>query len=273
MKTNVILKLLAPLSHLSDEKTGTTSLARKMSFVCSGEVVEIPVLTGNALRGTLRRLAMEDFLIKVGLDVEKISKDLYHTLFSGGALTTGSRYYEVGEIKEFRKNCPMMALFGCALGSQMPEGKLKVGISIPICTETQEFTDVQTDLSIYDLLEENFYTRHDTSKLIKDIIDYPSKKDDKVTQMKYEQEQLIAGTELKTFFVVETTSDIEKSALCALIDLFKANPFIGGKSGTGHGNILVTTDELDMDSSLYYDYLEKYKEEIVKFIRELESNL
>lgn len=269
MKINLKFKLLSPLAHFGDERLGTMQIVRTMKFLYKDEFLDIPIYTGNAFRGILRRLAMKDFLERIDIAEEGINAKLYHLLFSGGALTSGSRYTEIGEKRELRRLCPPLALFGSAIGSQIPEGKLKVGILKPVCKELEDYTGIKSNLSVFDMLEENFYTRRDDLKSVDFNITEEGKE---VVQMKYEQQNLCAGTELVSSVVLEQGNDIEISCLKSILDNFNKSPFLGGKSSSGHGEVKLESD-FNADSSAYYNYLEENKEEIRKYIRELEGTL
>lgn len=270
-KVNIKMKLLSPLSHYSDERMGTMQVARTMKFEHEGEFLDIPIYTGNAFRGQLRRIAMRDFLEKIGIVEEGISAKLYHLFFTGGALTSGSRYTETGKKREMREKCPALSLFGTAIGDQIPEGKMKVGIFKPICKETASFTGVESSVSFYDLLEENFYTRRDDLKSNHFNIN-ESEKHNNPVQMKYEQQNLSAGTDLVSRIIIENANEIETSCLISILDKFKEVPFIGGKSSVGHGEVDVDFDYKG-NSKAYYGYLEENKEDIRAWVRELEGTL
>lgn len=276
MKKDITLKLLSPLMHYGDERMGTMQIARCMKFEYDGDFIDIPVYSGNAFRGIMRRIAMRDFLEKIGIAEEGISPKLYHLFFTGGTLTGGGRFCEIGEKREMRRLCPPLSLFGSAIGDQIPEGKMKVGIFKPICKETEDYTGKHSDVSFYDMLEEIFYTRRDDLKsssydIIKDENNEKNKKENPV-QMKYEMQALSAGTNLISSIVIENSNDIEESCLEAIIEKFKEMPFIGGKSATGHGEVKITC-ECTKGSNLYYDYLEQNKDEIKEWLRNLEGKL
>ena len=276
MKKDITLKLLSPLMHYGDERMGTMQIARCMKFEYDGEFIDIPVYSGNAFRGIMRGIAMRDFLEKIGIAEEGISPKLYYLLFTGGTLTGGGRFCEIGEKREMRRLCPPLSLFGSAIGDQIPEGKMKVGIFKPICKETEDYTGKHSDISFYDMLEEIFYTRRDDLKstncdLIQDSEDKKDKKENPV-QMKYDMQALSAGAKLISSIVIENSNDIEESCLESIIDKFKEMPYIGGKSATGHGEVEITYEN-SKGSSLYYDYLEQNKDEIRDWLRNLEGKL
>jgi len=270
MKLDIMMKLKSPLAHFGDERLGTTQLARTMKFEYNGEFVDVPVFSGNAFRGELRRIAMRDYLDYIGISTEGISAKMYYMLFTGGALTSGARYNEIGEKRRMRKMCPPLSLFGTAIGDQIPEGKMKVGILKPVCKETATFTGIESDKSFHDMLEEIFYTRRDDLKS-KEFNLTDETKHENAIQMKYEMQCLSAGTELVGSIIIENSNEVEESCLFAALEKFKQMPFIGGKSATGHGEVEVIYNA--GNTQPYYDYLTEYKDEMRAWIRDIEQKL
>ncbi|KXZ40026.1 CRISPR type IV/AFERR-associated protein Csf2 [Alkalithermobacter thermoalcaliphilus JW-YL-7 = DSM 7308] len=271
VKTNIRMRLLSPLSHFGDERMGTMQIMRTMKIFYNDEMIDVPVFSGNALRGELRRIAMKDYLERIGIAEEGISAKLYYMLFTGGALTSGTRYNEIGEKRRMREMCPPLSLFGTAIGDQIPEGKMKVGISYPICQETADYTGIESNLSFYDMLEDVFYTRRDDLKSKEYNITEEEKHENPI-QMKYEMQCLSAGTELYTEIVLENATEAEEACLNAILEKFKEMPYIGGKSAAGHGKVDIKYDALT-NSDIYYDYLEQRKEEMRNWIREVEQKI
>lgn len=274
IKIDVRMKLLSPLSHFGDERLGTMQIMRTNKFLYNGEFIDIPVYSGNGFRGQFRRIAMRDYLERLGIAEEGISEKLYYTLFTGGALVGGARYVEVGERRRIRKMCPPLALLGTAIGDQILQGKMKAPIFLPICKETVDYTGIESDISFYDMLEEVFYTRKDDLKSVEYNIkeEVAKKKNDDPVQMKYEMQCLSAGTELIGTIVIENVNKIEEAMVNATLKKLKEVPFIGGKSSAGHGEVDIKYDELTNEET-YYNYLEENKEEIRQWIREIEGVL
>lgn len=271
MKSNIKMKLKSSLVHFGDERMGTMQIARTMKFKYNDEFVDVPVYTGNAFRGVLRRIAMKDFLDRIGVTEEGISAKMYYLLFTGGALTSGSRYEEIGKRREMREMCPPLSLFGSAIGDQIPSGKLKMPIFIPICKETVDYTDIESNISFYDMLEDNFYTRRDDLKS-NDFNLTDETKHKNAVQMKYEQQVLSAGTELTGNIVIENDYELEKDCLQAILEKFMKAPYIGGKSSIGHGKVDIKFNSIG-NSEKYYKYLDENKEDIRNWLRALEGTL
>ena len=273
IEINMEMKLKSPLLHFSDEKMGTMQIARTMKYKVDNEFIDIPVLSGNAFRGQLRRIAMKDYIENLEIDKEGISAKLYYMLFVGGALTSGSRFLEIGKKREMRQMCPPLSLFGTAIGDQIPEGKLKVTIFKPICRELNDYNIKQSNLSVYDMLEEIFYTRRDDLKS-KDVNITDETKHDNAVQMKYEAQGLSSGTELEGKLIIENSNDIEEACLKSIIDKFIEIPFIGGKSATGHGEVEVKHKiNKEIDVNKYYNYINDNKEKMISWLRSVEEKL
>lgn len=272
-KIDIRMKLLSPLSHFGDERLGTMQIMRTNKFLYDGEFIDIPVYSGNGFRGQFRRIAMRDYLERIGIAEEGISEKLYYTLFTGGSLVGGARYDEVGERRRIRRLCPPLALLGTALGDQIIQGKMKAPLFLPICKETVDYTGVESDMSFYDMLQEVFYTRKDDLKSVEYNIkkEEGEKKGDPV-QMKYEMQCLSAGTELIGTMIIENVNEVEEAMVNATLKKLKEVPFIGGKSAAGHGQVDMQYDELESEEA-YYKYLEENKEEIRQWIREVEEVL
>jgi len=273
IKIDVRMKLLSPLSHFGDERLGTMQIMRTNKFLVDGEFMDIPVYSGNGFRGQFRRIAMRDYLERIGIAEEGVSEKLYYALFTGGSLVGGARYVEVGERRRIKKLCPPLALLGTAIGDQILQGKMKAPIFLPICKETQDYTGIESDISFYDMLEEVFYTRKDDLKSVEYNIkeEEKEKKGDPV-QMKYEMQCLSAGTELIGIMIIENVNEVEEAMINATLKKLKEVPFIGGKSAAGHGHVDMQYGELESEET-YYKYLEDNKEEIRQWIREIEGVL
>ncbi|GEM_PF-1842308 len=169
----VILKLKAkePLS-IGFESIGTTTLLYKLPVVRdNGDVLDIPIIPGNSIRGAFRDVMVIQFLqdIKKMLESNQNSpnakKDkIEHnngkltvnagtlmTLFSGGILAkSGEQEINAKKISEKMENYvkPLLPLsiMGCALVKVMVPSKLKFGIGYPIVEETKELIDDLVDV-------------------------------------------------------------------------------------------------------------------------------
>lgn len=217
----------------------------------------VPVISGNSIRGMLRRLAMYDFAQVAG--IEKIAPNIYHQLFTGGTINDSTGFEDIGKRFELIDLCPMLGLFGSAVGNQTLQGDLKVSQCKLRCTENGNGS-----LSYHDQVEVVFATRLDSSKLENDIM---IEGEDKEThQMKYEYEVFAAGSIFQHGFACTSDKPLIISAFWRLLRLFKENPYITAKSSVGHGEIdlsgIVVPEGAD---ELYLQHVEAKKAAMKNF--------
>jgi len=269
--------LKTPLHHGGNEKTGSTPILRTIyMYVEEGSAVQIPYVSGNAVRGRLRRMVMKDFLDRIGVEAQSLNLKLYHSLFTGGVLE--SSVETVGTIdlelrREIQKLLPPISLFGGAFGNQMIHSKLKVGHAFPVCKEYSQFlpdfltNDKRAKMPVRVFTDEAFQTRRDDLRADRE-------EDEQAVQMKVDFECFIPGTKFYHWFALEYPNDIELSCFAHAMELFRMSPYVGGKSGTGHGEIEFHYDRLgDADPSAYLQFLSNKKAEIVELLREIEKAL
>jgi len=274
------LTALTSISHIGDTHGINAKLRREKVVQTDGSVEEIPVISGNALRGILRDRGMFHMLkvLGYGIDdqtgaVQGLSLPAFYFLFSGGTLTkvTG-RGLDIDEARRWRDLMPLVALFGGAMGNQIMPGKAKIGKAIPICRETahllpERFIDEGRMGSIWELCQEEAYTRRDDEKneklraLIAPEVrallemDAAKKREKRGTsediagptgqkqQMRYFVETLAAGTKLFWDISLDDVTDVEFEAFAVTLAEFGRFPYIGGKSGVGHGKVQIHFDK------------------------------
>lgn len=229
------IEAVTPIVHHGDEKTGSTPVLRSLTHwdVSRGEHVRLPYFSGNAIRGILRRYCMRDFLNRLNYD-NKSSK-LHHALFTGGLLEstsdTGGKL-DMNMRKMVRDMLPPVALFGTAIGNQIFDSCMKVAHAMPICSEyaacipdiddPRKYEDVRTFTDVA------FATRRDDLRAER-------KDDEQAHQMKIEFEAFISGTAFVHSFTLVAANEVETSCLGHVLDLWELQPYIGGKSASGHG--------------------------------------
>lgn len=270
MRFDLKIKCLSPLAHFGDEMCGTMQTARRIKYRVGDRYIDVPVYSGNALRGILRGLLMQDLLEKLDMSVKSISQAVFYTLFNGGSLKSGG--IEDLEFKDkLTECCPALVLMGSAFGNQMTEGKAKVGILRPICCELNDYNTNQTDTSLYSgMINEVFQTRHDRLKAktenVSDAYEVPKE----TVQMKYEFEVLSPGTELETEICVEYGNELEQSCMAYAIELLKQSGHLGGKSSEGYGKVEITCDS-NVTGELYNKFVDENKDKIKEFLEYLKG--
>jgi hypothetical protein len=272
------LTALSPIYHGGNEKTGNVVLLNRLRFIADGKLVDVPVISGNQIRGRLRRLLARDFLERVGyaLDLsQKKYQKLYHTLFAGGVLTEGeegkSGVVDLDLKAKLARYVVPIRLFGASYGNQMVEGRVLVGFALPICRELRDFTGVDSNVSFYQLITRAFQTRRDELRV------GGSDEEDETVQMIVEYEVFAPGTQFFHELVLETEEEgyaLDLSALYRAVRLWQEEPYIGGKSSAGFGKLRIEYRWPDGASDqTYLDYVEKNRDEIHKVLDELAETL
>jgi len=260
--------LLSSLSHIG-ESGGTVSYLRREKILTPDGVSDVPVVSGNALRGILRDHAAHTFWRALGSP--ELPAPVFHLLWSGGALTKtgGGKSLGARQLAQVRALVPVVSLFGGSGAGKIMEGKLSVGKLVPACEETAHllpdgFADAALP-SVWDLIQVEEFTRRDDSKreqlhpaiagftAAKELaptqgelltVDAPAKaveddlRDGPAQQMRYGVETLAAGTRLHWWMQLRHVTPVETGMLAAALDAWITDgAHIGGRSATGHGRL------------------------------------
>jgi CRISPR type IV-associated protein Csf2 len=277
---------LSSIAHNGGQSFGIETKLRRERFVQpDGSVEEVPVISGNGLRGMLRDRGMWHMCRELGYGVDEnagkvlgLSLSAFYFLFSGGSLSEGSAGIDVDYARKLRDAIPLISIFGGAVGNQILPGKLKVGKAIPICAETNHLLPDQYQNgghSIWDYLQAEMYTRKDDERneKLRTVIDGHSWKqlnanqvepllskiqEEKVErspqQMLYYVETFAAGTRFYWKLTLEDVNDIEYDAFMTTLAEFSKSPYVGGKSAVGLGEVAVKFDRwVQIDSRLKTD--------------------
>lgn len=273
-----VMTALTSVSHIGDSHGINAMLRREKIVQLDGSVEEVPVISGNAIRGILRDRGMLHMLRALGYGVNEetgevsgLSLAAFYFLFSGGALTkTGGAGLDVDEARKWRGTIPLVSIFGGAMGNQIMPGKFKCGKALPICTETAHLIPERfvtgKEVSVWDMCQQEAYTRRDDEKNenLRQLIDPGTRmlleanaagkrakagtKEDvagetgQSQQMRYYVETLAAGTRMFWDMTLDDVSPLEFDAICITLAEFSRFPYIGGKSNVGHGKVAIKID-------------------------------
>jgi hypothetical protein len=263
-----------PISHIGETRSIDSKFNREKMMISSKagitKVIEVPVISGNSLRGVLRRRAGYKFLELLEIRKETLAEGLQHALFSGGMLKKGAEggVIDTSFISKLRKNVPYLSLFGTVLGQQMIQSKLDVGQLVPISCQTKGRTGIDSDISIYSLLDERAATRRDD---MEDKTKGTQDPDEQKQQMRYTHEVLVAGTEFYHYFTLKSCNEIERGAFWSTIADFSKYPKIGGLGCRGFGMIKLNYNIQDGQAQKYEAWVIENKGTISKYLKDLES--
>jgi len=266
---------LSSISHNGGESFGIDSLLRREKFVQpDGSVQEVPVVSGNSMRGVLRDRGMLHMCRELGYGSEEegavrgLPIGAFHFLFSGGSLgQDGGKTINIESARKLRSMIPLVSIFGGAMGNNILPGKLDMGKLIPICAETAhllpaEFLPSARPASIWEYTQREMYTRKDDERNehLRGVIESrtrnlieaarleksarvarsePVEDSGQRQQMMYYVETLASGTPFYWAICLRDVSDMEFEAFLTALAEFSKRPVIGGKANVGHGHVAI----------------------------------
>lgn len=271
IKVNGLITALSPIHSGSDENNGNDKSLRTIVYNLPTGPEEVPVISGNAIRGVLRRLIMADLIEQVGFvpTDAKGQVRLYHSLFAGGTLEQvdekDSGYIDLALKRQIRELLPPVALLGTAMRNQMLEGKLDVAYAIPRCKELSALLRPgEITATLGDLQKQTFNTRRD------EMAQDAKEQDGASSQMLHTWWYIPPGTIFQHGFVLSNPNEVETACLGRIIDLWLARPRLGAKSGTGNAEVRLDYPDKP-DAKPYLDFLAERKEDILKMLQVLEQ--
>lgn len=260
MEIKVIAK--SPISHgafTDGVDTGNIMEFRRMPIVVDGKTVQIPVISGNALRGKMRRLLAREFFR--ALDIKNVFEEkeqdkLYAILGNGGALgKDAAAEVDVNAIRELRNKVPLLSVFGAACYKYILQGMFNCGFLILNCREAKS-----GDMSISDLVAEIGETHHIDRTM------FDAEKNE-MKPMPYTTEVVVQGAEFTGN--IEFSPQATEQERAAVYHGLKLISTVGGKSARGYGRVDISCG-CDIDDSLYIDALKNTDIDFVrKYIRGL----
>lgn len=261
---------LSSLIHSGGQSLGITQKLRREKFVQpDGTVEEVPVISGNGIRGRLRDLGMAHFCRALGYGVNDetgqvagLSLPAFYFLFSGGSLSSGdgAKGIDMAYARRLRELIPLVGVFGGAVGSQILPGKLIVDKAYPICAETShllpEAYRSAEPHSVFGFLQEEMYTRKDDEKNehLRGLLSGETQHlltglsaqaltDAGPQQMMYYVESFAAGTQFYWRVLLNDATDVEFEAFLTCLAEFSKVPYLGGRSAAGLGHVALQCDQ------------------------------
>lgn len=225
-----VLTNQTPLIH-GGESLGTVQyLKRSRFFSADGTLMDIPVISGNAIRGALRDFSASKFHAFLGQP--KLTLAQSHLLWAGGSISKARRLPLSGErLRTLRNAIPHIGLFGGSAAGRVISGALTVHTALPLCKELQHLlpADFQSNNSpsYWDIVQLDEYSR------------FPDNQEDEESQtllMRYGVESFIPGTRFFWRTGVQARNEIEVSYFNDLLEDFLTQGLqVGGNKARGYG--------------------------------------
>ncbi len=265
---DIVVRLLSPLSHGGfGPSTGNAMNFRRVHLAGLKGNPAIPAISGNSLRGVLRRIVMRDLIQNTAISATQVPigkwDKLYAAIANGGHLTGSESRVDPQRIKRLRENLPPLSLFGAALYTWMLPGHFSSGWLWPRCKETVEsgLCTCGNDITAEGLIEEIGLTRHIEREFQDPAVSG-------VTPMPTTVECLSAGTVMEGRIVfLGPATEIEQSCVAYALDLVHQ---MGGKGAGGLGRVSI---EHQGDPEPYKEWLASHGDSARDALIELANDM
>jgi len=264
----VLFRAKQPIAHAEGTIGNQTMLMRRKVRTHEGEIVSVPIVTGDTMRHQMREAAAMVLLDSLGmLETPQLTEAATRLLFNGGMLTSkgAGGGVKLSEFRALNELIPSLALFGGCANGQLVPGQLEVSDAVPICEETlgiiPEWMAKHVDRipNSRDLVDEEqrvrFDPMRDPSKVrlleagARDAVErklaareeaHDSGSDayalaTKSTMLPRTCEVIVPGALLAWSVTATTYTALEEDTFALVMGAFLRMPVVGGKRGTGHG--------------------------------------
>lgn len=255
------------IAHSSQSLGTITYLRREKLLLPSGVVEEVPVVSGNGLRGLLRDAAADLWWEAAG--EPQLSLAVQHAVWSGGALAKSNGEPLTGSLlQEVRKACPVIGLFGTAGGGRLIDGCLQVGKLIPVCKETEHLIPAKLRNenlpSVWDLTQIEYYNRLPEKRRNQ------TSEEDALSPMRYGLETFIAGTHFTFWMSLQWPTDTQAAFFGEVLDRYMTNARIGGRSAAGHGELDIQLERPDLPQANWREGIPSSHPELLSILARLD---
>lgn len=273
---------LSSIAHGEETRGTSTMLRREIVTTPAGTRVPVPIVSGNTLRGRLRRIGEELLRDAVGY-AGQISPAAAHTLRGGGSLAkTGREPLSGARLARLRELVPQLGVFGGAGGGTIISGALDVGKVVPHVAETARITGVETRVSAFEATQLEAYTRQDDERA-HDFADVPARivfdengqpgVVDAVggNQMRFLVETFPIGTTFSTWMRLRRPTELELAFFVDVLAEFSRDGRIGGRIAIGHGLVRadLTADPAPSVNADWRGHVAERRDEILTALESL----
>jgi len=243
---------ISSIAHTGESRATITLLRRELVVQPDGAVTDVPLVSGNSLRGRLRRIG--EGLLRDALGYEgKLPLAAAHALRGGGALAkTAGEPLSGARLTHLRELIPQIGVFGCAAGGRIIDGCLQVGKLLPVVAETAHLLgkDPEGLGRVFDATQLETYRRADDSLragFAGMLGGEPAEESDRAAQlMQFRVETFPAGTVFDSWLRLERASPVEVGFFADVLAEFAQTGRLGGRLAAGHGLVRVDLKP-DMD--------------------------
>lgn len=271
-----ILEAIQPIAHHAENFGNHSVVQRRRVRQADGTFADTPVVSADTMRHGMREASAYAFLDAAGLlDDGNLSESALRLLFSGGMV--GGRgdggTLNLDQYRQLCELCPPLALFGGCCSNRVIPGRLFVEDAVLVCAETARYLPewARTELGSQELasqrahVEEAQRVRMDptldpgkrkllsgdaqvaaagrltSSEAAHAADDAIAREETKSSMMPRTFERVVQGSLFSWAVSAHTYSDLDTDTLMVAMGVFLSRPVVGGKRGTGHGELRVVS--------------------------------
>lgn len=237
--------LLSPLSHSAfGADAGNAVPLRRFPVVSIPDRPRIAAVSGNAIRGLLRRALMRELFdsLELGPEIDHWDR-IYAALANGGTIEAAEKRLEPARIRAVREAIPALSVLGAALYTWLLPGHCSVGIAWPVCRETVTagLVSERNDAPSMSEIEEEY-----TTTRLPDTDQVDTERSG-VSPMPVVVEVISSGVQLESRMrFARHASPVERAAIAHGITLLDS---LGGKTAQGLGRFRATLDGGEDDAN------------------------
>src|SRR5690606_21986310 len=235
-------------------------------------------VSGNAIRGQWRDLAMGRWLQLLGLKASDIPPIRAHSLLAGGSIDQGADGSPVNNVvrREARDKCPPWDLLGGNTDQQIMSGRLRVGDAVLVCRENawlvrdvvapgkelREFAESLPEACVMTQIRQGTRMKHADLEQSGGV------------QMLFNQEVLIDGSQFVhtlRLWGLDGVDPVTLSCMSDLLEQFRRLGSSGASSARGFGDVAfdgyAPGDGMPALPSpdLYLEAVEKRRDEMIEW--------
>lgn len=225
--------------------TDNFTLFRREKIISStGEILEVPIVSGSGFRGILRRIGESLTAAVLNYEDTPLPVPAAHLLTNGGRLAKSAHPLTDEDERHLKHLLPQIAVFGGAAAGRIMSGLLTVGKVLP---EIAELTHLLTRPprqaaplpAVLALADESFVhlPDHRPEGHRPPQVDH----DDTSSPLgSFGVETLPAGTRLQTWVRITNATETQAAFLVDVLAAFATNGHLGGRIAAGHGRVTAT---------------------------------
>lgn len=315
-----ILEAASPVAHHSESLGNTAVIATRRQRLPSGHFISLPIVSGDTMRHALREAGMRAYIDSAG--VGQLTVAALRLLFSGGQISGSSgNSVSITEFHKMVELCPPLALLGGCVNNRMVPGRMTVDEAVLMCEETlpvlpawvgdwmaasggvaspmrahvERVTRVRMDptsrpenrLMLTEAAAKAEDERLAKSEKASDEDDALVALETKGSMMPREFERVAAGSLFYWQVRANCYSELDFDTFHVMLFAMLGDLWVGGKRGTGHGNlrpvtarkikISVEAEDIDINGvarrvgSLFHSHVSARSAEIGTFLSEVQA--